>query len=105
MKVVGGEIEDGIEVGNHFDKYNSKTPLVKKLMAGFDSSLQSFVDQSKCKDLHEVGCGERVWTLKWKSQGLESRGNDFSSVAIEVTKENARTAKIDCDLSQKICTK
>ena len=105
MKVVGGEIEGGIEVGNHSDKYNSKNPIVKKLMADFDSSFQGFVDQSKCKDLHEIGCGEGIWALNWKSQGLESRGSDFSSVAIEVAKENARTAKIDCNFFKKIFTK
>ena len=39
MKVSGGIKEDGIVVGNTYDKYGSKNPIVRKIMQGFDDSL------------------------------------------------------------------
>jgi len=52
--------------GNHYDKYNSKNPIEKKLMKGFFDSVSSLFETVK-KDgepfsILEAGCGEGVFT-------------------------------------------
>ena len=88
-KVAGGAREDGTVVGNTFDKYGSRNPIVKRLMAGFESSLSALVERAQPRSIHEVGCGEGYWVLRWLRDGLEARGCDFSSAVIELARENA----------------
>ena len=45
VQVAGGMQEDGVEVGNAFDKYGSRNPIVRLLMHGFHSALDDFVAQ------------------------------------------------------------
>jgi SAM-dependent methyltransferase len=42
-----------IPTGNTFDKYGSTNPVVKRLMAGFEGTLE------------QLGCGEAVLTAQW----------------------------------------
>jgi len=95
MKLSGGLKEDGIVVGNAYDKYDSKNYLVKKIMSGFDRSLNGFVNDVKPKTIHEVGCGEGYWVLDWISQGYKARGSDFSKKVINLAKENATNRGLD----------
>lgn len=77
MMTSQGKKENGIEVGNHFDKYGSKNPIAKYLMQGFTSALDDLVNYVDVKETHEVGCGEGHLTLRWLNQGLSVRGSDF----------------------------
>ncbi len=83
--------EDGIVVGNAYDKYGSKNPVVRWLMKGFADSLSSFVKQISPRTIHEIGCGEGYWVLDWKQQGIEARGSDFSKKVISLARENAQS--------------
>lgn len=52
--------------GNHYDKYNSKNPIEKKLMKGFFDNVSGLFDMVR-KDgdpvrILEAGCGEGVFT-------------------------------------------
>lgn len=94
MKVVEGQIESGIEVGNHYDKYGSKNPIARYLMQGFTDALDALVQQTGVSTIHEIGCGEGHWTLRWLAQGKTVRGCDFSKVAIDLANQNAREAKL-----------
>ncbi|MEO1081890.1 MAG: methyltransferase domain-containing protein [Pseudomonadota bacterium] len=89
LKVSEGLTEDGVVVGNAYDKYGSKNPIVKKIMAGFDSSLSQLVERSAPKNIHEVGCGEGYWSLQWSAQNLKVNGSDFSPRVIEIARQNA----------------
>lgn len=89
IDISGGMKEDGIEVGNTFDKYGSRNPIVRWMMNGFDEALTRFVARAAPHTIHEVGCGEGHWVLKWRDQGLEARGSDFSSLVIEMARRNA----------------
>lgn len=89
MKISGGLKEDGIEVGNTFDKYGSSNPIVKKMMKGFADSLSMLVNKAKPVTIHEIGCGEGYWVLNWQAQGIKARGSDFSKTVIEIAQENA----------------
>lgn len=98
MKVSGGEKEDGIVIGNTFDKYGSKNPVVRWMMAGFNRSLSTMVQKVSPKTIHEIGCGEGFWVMQWNSQGINARGSDFSSQVVELAKKNATEE----DLSAKV---
>ncbi len=97
MKISGGIEEDGIVVGNAYDKYGSGNPVVKWIMNGFHQALTALVEESKPKAIHEVGCGEGYWVNKWRAEGYSVVGSDFSSEVIGLAKENARQAGLSED--------
>src|SRR3546814_863681 len=100
MKVSGGLKEDGIIVGNAYDKYNSGNPIVRWMMQGFAQDLSNLVNLASPTTIHEVGCGEGYWTLKWTQEGMAARGSDFSSQVIELAKQNAESRKLSPELFQ-----
>jgi 2-polyprenyl-3-methyl-5-hydroxy-6-metoxy-1,4-benzoquinol methylase len=95
MKVAGGQTEDGIVIGNTFDKYGSQNPVVRWIMQGFDRALSETVGRIKPRTIHELGCGEGFWVMQWISQGIDARGTDFSRQVIEMARANARASQVD----------
>lgn len=98
IEIAKGNKEDGVVIGNAFDKYGSSNPLVKKIMNGFDSELNKLIDKVNPKDVHEVGCGEGYWILQWHQKGINARGSDFSTQVIDMAKENAIKNKMPADM-------
>jgi 2-polyprenyl-3-methyl-5-hydroxy-6-metoxy-1,4-benzoquinol methylase len=98
IDIAGGETDAGIVIGNTFDKYGSKNPIVKHLMTEFDRTLTNFVAASSPKTIHEVGCGEGFWVMKWLEDGYEVTGTDFSSKVIQMAKDNALNRRLDPEL-------
>lgn len=98
MKIAGGLKEEGIVIGNAFDKYGSTNPVVKIMMKGFSSTLSNLVDAAKPLTIHEVGCGEGFWVCKWAKAGIQVKGTDFSIQVIQMAKENAVLHGISPDL-------
>lgn len=98
MKISGGIKEDGIVVGNAYDKYGSQNPIVRWLMKGFNDSLSELVAKAAPKTIHEIGCGEGYWVMQWNHQSIDARGSDFSSQVIELARENAVNNGIDPDI-------
>jgi SAM-dependent methyltransferase len=95
MRLAKGTQENGVVVGNTYDKYGSRNPVVRYLMQGFERSLQTLVTKTGAKEIHEVGCGEGYWTLRWLKKGYQVRGSDFSVRAIELARINADSDKVD----------
>lgn len=50
--------EEDIPTGNTYDKYGSSNPVERKMMAGFFSCFDEFVDAAAPKRVLEVGAGE-----------------------------------------------
>jgi len=98
MKIAGGLTEDNIAIGNVFDKYGSRNPIVRRLMKGFSDSLSELVALASPATIHEVGCGEGYWTNHWRRAGIDARGSDFSSKVIEIARANARNSGITEDI-------
>lgn len=95
IRLSRGRIEKGVYVGNAYPKYNSKNPLIRWLMKGFEKAVESLVLSVAPATLHEVGCGEGYWVLYWLKRGFDCRGSDFSAQVIHIAKENALTASLD----------
>jgi SAM-dependent methyltransferase len=64
---------EGTVTGNTFDKYGSTNPVVRRLMAGFEGTLDELFRQADPQSLLDVGCGEGVLTHQWAQQLGESR--------------------------------
>jgi 2-polyprenyl-3-methyl-5-hydroxy-6-metoxy-1,4-benzoquinol methylase len=54
-----------VPTGNTYDKYGSTNPVVKRLMAGFHSSLDELWGIASAESVLDVGCGEGVLTSEW----------------------------------------
>jgi ubiquinone/menaquinone biosynthesis C-methylase UbiE len=56
---------EGIVTGNTYDKYGSRNPLVKGMMAGFQAALDELFELAQPSSLLDVGCGEGVLVHRW----------------------------------------
>ena len=73
MRISKSIVENGIIVGNVYDKYTSRNPIIRLIMKRFERSLYVLVDQVKPDDIHEVGCGEGYWVINWHKQGIRAK--------------------------------
>jgi ubiquinone/menaquinone biosynthesis C-methylase UbiE len=60
-----------VPTGNTFDKYGSQNPVVRRLMSGFERTLDELLSSASPGSLLDVGCGEGVLTEQW-AQRLSS---------------------------------
>jgi 2-polyprenyl-3-methyl-5-hydroxy-6-metoxy-1,4-benzoquinol methylase len=56
---------EGTVTGNTYDKYGSTNPVVRRLMASFERTLDELFGRANPGSLLDVGCGEAVLTHKW----------------------------------------
>jgi 2-polyprenyl-3-methyl-5-hydroxy-6-metoxy-1,4-benzoquinol methylase len=59
---------DGIVTGNTYDKYGSRNPVVRRLMAGFQDRLDELFALAAPRSLLDVGCGEGVLVHRWATR-------------------------------------
>jgi ubiquinone/menaquinone biosynthesis C-methylase UbiE len=65
----GAGVQDPVvPTGNTYDKYGSANPVVRRLMAGFQSSLAELFRRAGPESVLDVGCGEGVLTYDWARQ-------------------------------------
>ncbi|HEX8854540.1 MAG TPA: class I SAM-dependent methyltransferase [Thermoleophilaceae bacterium] len=56
---------EAVPTGNTFDKYGSTNPVVRRLMEGFQSTLDELWAKAAPNSILDVGCGEGVLTYEW----------------------------------------
>jgi SAM-dependent methyltransferase len=63
---------EGTVTGNTYDKYGSTNPVVRRLMAAFEGTLEELFTQASPASILDVGCGEGVLTYQWAQKpGVE----------------------------------
>jgi 2-polyprenyl-3-methyl-5-hydroxy-6-metoxy-1,4-benzoquinol methylase len=58
-------VGEAVPTGNTFDKYGSTNPVVRRLMAGFEGTLDRLFERAAPQSVLDVGCGEGVLTSRW----------------------------------------
>jgi 2-polyprenyl-3-methyl-5-hydroxy-6-metoxy-1,4-benzoquinol methylase len=56
---------EAVPTGNTFDKYGSTNPVVRRLMARFERTLDELFTAAAPESILDVGCGEGVLTERW----------------------------------------
>lgn len=82
----------GVIAGNIYDKYGSRNPLVRWLMAGFFSAFSELVQPLPVERCLEVGCGEG-WLmrhLKEMRKEMVIWGSDISEGIVKVAADMHR---------------
>jgi ubiquinone/menaquinone biosynthesis C-methylase UbiE len=76
---------EGTVTGNTFDKYGSTNPVVRRLMQGFERTLDELWAKASPRSVLDVGCGEGVLTLQWARRLRDGRvvGIDLEDPALQ----------------------
>jgi 2-polyprenyl-3-methyl-5-hydroxy-6-metoxy-1,4-benzoquinol methylase len=74
---------EGTVTGNTYDKYGSTNPVVKRLMAGFERTLDELFAHAAPRTVLDVGCGEGVLTQQWAQRVERVVGIDLEDPAIQ----------------------
>jgi ubiquinone/menaquinone biosynthesis C-methylase UbiE len=62
-----------VPTGNTYDKYGSTNPVVRRLMTGFERTLDELFGQAAPASVLDVGCGEGVLTEQWADRVAPGR--------------------------------
>ncbi len=89
--------KDGVVTGNTYDKYGSANPLVRRMMAGFERTLDELFAAASPSSLLDVGCGEGVLVHKWaqRLQGSRVVGIDLEEPSIQAGWEQRQAPNLE----------
>jgi 2-polyprenyl-3-methyl-5-hydroxy-6-metoxy-1,4-benzoquinol methylase len=94
---VSSVTQEPVPTGNTFDKYGSQNPVVRRLMAGFESALDALWTQAAPDSILDVGCGEGVLTAQWADKLGDQRivGIDLDDPKLKAEWEQRRRANLE----------
>lgn len=81
--------------GNHYDKYGTRNPIARRLMAGFLGAFDDLIKQTGATAAFEVGCGEGELALRLARRGIDVEGCDIDTDIVAVANANATAAGFD----------
>ena len=82
--------KDGVVTGNTYDKYGSTNPVVRRLMRGFERTLDELLAKADPRSVLDVGCGEGVLVQRWAE-----RLGDGRIVGIDLEEESIQAGWAD----------
>ena len=87
----------GVVTGNTYDKYGSTNPVVRRLMAGFERTLDELFVAAAPTTLLDVGCGEGVLIHRWAGRLAPQRvvGIDLEDPAIQAEWEHRQAPNLE----------
>jgi 2-polyprenyl-3-methyl-5-hydroxy-6-metoxy-1,4-benzoquinol methylase len=96
----------GVVTGNTYDKYGSSNPVVKRLMARFEATLDELFADAGPQSVLDVGCGEGVLVHKWAERITPGRvvGLDLEEASIQAGWAERQAPNLEykiMDVSQK----
>jgi 2-polyprenyl-3-methyl-5-hydroxy-6-metoxy-1,4-benzoquinol methylase len=88
---------EGTVTGNTYDKYGSTNPVVRRLMAGFERTLEELFHKADPQSLLDVGCGEGVLIHRWATSLAPRRvvGLDLEDPAIQAEWEQRQAPNLE----------
>ena len=90
-----GKIEDGLAVGTWGDKYESRNPIARRMVAGFDRAISDLARQAAPRTIMEVGCGEgHIVGLMLKVTGARIHATDISAACVAEAKANTDSDRV-----------
>jgi SAM-dependent methyltransferase len=77
--------EPAVPTGNTYDKYGSTNPIVRRLMGGFERSVDELFAHAAPRTVLDIGCGEGVLTAQWAERLATGRvvGVDLEDPKLE----------------------
>jgi 2-polyprenyl-3-methyl-5-hydroxy-6-metoxy-1,4-benzoquinol methylase len=94
---VSSATQEPVPTGNTYDKYGSQNPVVRRLMAGFESTLEQLWDKAAPQSILDVGCGEGVLTAQWADKLGDRRivGIDLDDAKLKAEWERRRRGNLE----------
>jgi SAM-dependent methyltransferase len=94
---VTGVTQEPVPTGNTFDKYGSKNPVVRRLMDGFESTLEELWRKASPESILDVGCGEGVLTEQWADKLANGRivGIDLEDPKLKAEWDKRQRANLE----------
>jgi ubiquinone/menaquinone biosynthesis C-methylase UbiE len=86
-----------VPTGNTYDKYGSSNPVVRRLMASFEGTLDELFAQAGPSSVLDVGCGEGVLTSRWADRVPDGRivGIDLPDPKLEAHWRDSAPANLE----------
>jgi ubiquinone/menaquinone biosynthesis C-methylase UbiE len=94
---VTGVTQEPVPTGNTYDKYGSTNPVVRRLMNGFESTLEDLWKKAAPGSILDVGCGEGVLTEQWADRlnGGRIVGIDLDDPKLKAEWEKRRRPNLE----------
>jgi 2-polyprenyl-3-methyl-5-hydroxy-6-metoxy-1,4-benzoquinol methylase len=94
---VTGVTQEPVPTGNTYDKYGSTNPVVRRLMNGFESTLEELWHKAAPASILDVGCGEGVLTEQWADKLGDGRivGIDLDDPKLKAEWDKRRRANLE----------
>jgi SAM-dependent methyltransferase len=88
---------EGTVTGNTYDKYGSTNPVVRRLMAGFERTLDELFTRAAPQSILDVGCGEGVLVEKWARRLGDKRvvGIDLEDDTLQAEWEHRQAPNLE----------